>query len=89
MIRVIVNYQGRVQGVGFRATAQSIARRFPVTGWVRNEADASVMLLAEGSSDDIDQFLAAVRSQLGSHIAREDRNTAPATQEFTEFEIRR
>lgn len=89
MIRVLVNYQGRVQGVGFRATTQSIARGHPVTGWVRNEHDGSVSLVAEGLSGDIDRFLADVRNRLGSDISREDRSTAPATREFTEFEIRR
>jgi len=89
VIQVIVNYQGHVQGVGFRATAQSIARRFPVTGWVRNEADDSVTLVAEGAETDIDAFLAAIRTRMASNISREERNTAPATRSFQEFEIRR
>ena len=31
-----VYYFGRVQGVGFRYTARSLARRFEVAGFVRN-----------------------------------------------------
>ncbi len=39
MERVIVHYSGRVQGVGFRATARHIACGYEVTGMVRNLPD--------------------------------------------------
>ena len=35
-VRAVV-FHGRVQGVGFRWTTQTVAERFPVRGWVRNE----------------------------------------------------
>ena len=41
-------YQGRVQGVGFRYTVASIARRFPVTGYVKNLPDGNVELAVDG-----------------------------------------
>ena len=41
-LRCRVIYRGRVQGVGFRYTSASIARRFPVTGYVRNLPDGTV-----------------------------------------------
>ena len=31
----VVYYSGMVQGVGFRATAEMIARHHPIRGWVR------------------------------------------------------
>lgn len=40
---------GRVQGVGFRATAIDEARRLGLAGWVRNRQDGTVEVLAEGS----------------------------------------
>jgi acylphosphatase len=40
--------RGRVQGVYFRASTQAEARRLALTGWVRNEPDGSVRVLAEG-----------------------------------------
>ena len=46
--RVEVVVRGRVQGVYFRASTRDEARRLGVTGWVRNEPDGSVRLVAEG-----------------------------------------
>ena len=41
MIRKHVIVRGRVQGVGFRYITSSIASKYHVTGWVRNEYDGS------------------------------------------------
>lgn len=64
-------YIGRVQGVGFRATAAKIAEGFPITGWVRNEPDRSVLLEVQGTQADIDAFLAALRAAMGRKIQSE------------------
>lgn len=48
MRRLHIVYIGQVQGVGFRWTAQSIARELGLTGWVRNESDGSVTLELQG-----------------------------------------
>jgi acylphosphatase len=63
-----VCYQGRVQGVGFRYTAQRLAERFPVGGYVRNLADGSVEVVAEGPADQVDAFLAALGRQMAGYI---------------------
>ncbi len=63
-----VYYSGRVQGVGFRFTAQHVARGFDVAGYVRNLPDGRVELVAEGDPAEIDGFLAAVRDAMGHHI---------------------
>ncbi|MHC4975361.1 MAG: acylphosphatase [Planctomycetota bacterium] len=68
MIRARIIFTGRVQGVGFRATTASIASRFDITGWVRNEPDASVMAIAQGEPEVIGDFLDAVRSAMPTHI---------------------
>jgi acylphosphatase len=68
-----VYYSGDVQGVGFRATAASIARRHPaVRGWVRNLADRRVELFADGPAEAVEAFLADVRSRMADHIESED-----------------
>lgn len=68
--RIQVLYRGRVQGVGFRATAESLARNHPaVTGFVRNLPDGTVELVAEGDPRDLDGFLASIDRALGRFIA--------------------
>jgi acylphosphatase len=63
-----VRYGGHVQGVGFRYTAQSLAARYPVAGYVRNLPDGSVELVAEGEPGPVDDFLAAVAQRMGEYI---------------------
>jgi acylphosphatase len=45
---------GRVQGVFFRAETQQAARRFGVTGWVRNRPDGSVEAVFEGDPEAVE-----------------------------------
>lgn len=71
MERRRVRYTGRVQGVGFRATARSVASGFNVCGWVRNEPDGSVVLEAQGEPGEIDAMLAALRRSMGGFIRTE------------------
>lgn len=71
MERRRIRYTGRVQGVGFRATARSIAAGFSVSGWVRNEPDGSVVLEVQGEPGEVDAMLAAVRRALGAYIRTE------------------
>lgn len=52
---------GIVQGVGFRYCALREARGLGLTGWIRNEADGSVSLHAEGRPEDLDSFAAWLR----------------------------
>jgi len=50
-------FSGSVQGVGFRFTANSIARRYELTGFVRNTAEGNVEMLLQGESEDIDDCI--------------------------------
>ena len=68
----LVYYSGHVQGVGFRVTAVSIARRHPVRGWVRNLPDRRVELLVDGTAQAVEVFLADVRDQMAGYITSED-----------------
>jgi len=49
--------RGRVQGVGFRYSAQNTARSLSLKGWVRNETDGSVVTRFEGPSSEVEQFI--------------------------------
>lgn len=61
-------FRGRVQGVGFRATASRIARGLPVAGSVRNLADGGVELIAEGEAADLDELVGSIRRTYGPMI---------------------
>jgi acylphosphatase len=63
-----VLYTGRVQGVGFRYTAQRLAGGFPVAGFVRNLPNGNVEVVAEGPVDQVESFLAAVAQRMGDYI---------------------
>jgi acylphosphatase len=55
-VRAIVT--GRVQGVAFRASTVNEARALGLTGWVRNRADGSVELEAQGDEMGVAALLA-------------------------------
>ena len=52
---------GRVQRVGFRFFVDDAARREGVRGFVRNQHDGTVEIVAEGDLDAILRFERAVR----------------------------
>ena len=81
-------FGGHVQGVGFRYTAQHLARNHPVSGYVRNLPDGRVELVAEGEAKDLDAMLEALKRQMEGFIRKLDLSTAPATGEFAGFTIR-
>lgn len=51
---------GRVQGVGYRWWARSLAARLGVSGSVRNLPDGSVAVHARGTDDQLRQLAAAL-----------------------------
>ena len=83
-----VKFLGRVQGVGFRATVADIARRFAVDGTVRNLADGSVELVAEGESAEIDRFVAEIQRRMDTHV-REVRSSDQPPRGIVGFRIER
>jgi len=49
--------RGRVQGVGFRVWALREGMHLGLAGFVANEADGSVRVVAEGSRPDLDRLV--------------------------------
>lgn len=88
-MRVRVSYQGRVQGVGFRATAADVASAFDVSGWVRNEADGSVLLEVQGRPGETRRFLDALRQRMGPLVRSADEAIVPEVPDESGFVILR
>jgi len=86
--RMTVRFEGRVQGVGFRFTTIRLAMRFRVAGFVRNEIDGAVVLVAEGAEEELLKFRNAVlTSGLGRYITGSTLRWSEATEEYDEFGI--
>ena len=80
---------GRVQGVGFRWFTHDAAAREGVHGWVRNLADGSVEVVAEGDQASVDRLEAATRRGPSSaRVERVDVEELAPTGRTTGFEIR-
>lgn len=89
VLRVRVLYSGRVQGVGFRATARAIASGLGLSGWVRNEPDGTVQLEAQGPPDAVEAFLAELRARMGRCIASSQVCPVPTVDDSGPFEVLR
>ena len=87
--RIHVFYSGRVQGVGFRVTAEDTARELGVVGWVKNLRDGRVELVAEAEEAALEQFLDAIRTgSMKNFIEQTEISWSNASDTFDEFVIR-
>jgi len=73
VVRWQVRFTGHVQGVGFRATARSLAAGYPITGWVRNEPDGSVLLHVQGEHEALRHFISAIQGTMSGMIRNVDK----------------
>ena len=80
--RVGLKIYGRVQGVFFRDSTRRKAKELNLTGWVENEPDGTVQIVAEGEEKDLKELIEWCRhggpaspnaSQGGSEFARVDK----------------
>lgn len=62
--------RGRVQGVGFRWYVEREAKLIGVSGWVRNNPDGAVEVLATGTREQINALHERLR--MGPRAARVD-----------------
>ena len=80
---------GDVQGVGFRWFALREALGLDLVGWVANEPDGSVAVVAEGLVDSLDRLQSALGSgPPGARVEVVMAQRSPPTGRFTRFEIR-
>ena len=86
--RAHVHYTGRVQGVGFRYTAEAIAHRTGMKGFVKNLNDGRVELVCEGPKKKIEAFLDEIQKcSLGPYIRQTECQWEAPTHEFDDFRV--
>ena len=83
-----VCFDGLVQGVGFRFTARHLAHRYQIRGWVKNLIDGRVELIAEGSGDNLDAFMAELKNEFKTNVTNLKVETVVPTGQHKEFQIR-
>lgn len=89
IVRVHVWVQGRVQAVGFRAFVQQNATQIGVTGWVRNVGYDTVEAVAEGTQEQLEEFLQMVkRGPMGSRVDESREEWEQVTGEFGSFRMK-
>jgi acylphosphatase len=87
--RLSLTISGRVQGVGFRASAYDEARSLGLAGWVRNVPGGEVEIVAEGKRENLEMLLAWAHSgPPGALVVHLQEEWASATGEFADFRIR-
>ena len=87
--RLEASVHGRVQGVGFRWFVGRAAARLRLVGWTANRSDGSVRVVAEGAASALDELARDLeRGPAGASVERVNASRAPATGEFSGFEIR-
>ena len=84
-----VAVRGRVQGVGFRWFVRERARALGLTGWVRNQPDGTVEVLAVGDDSALEKLRALLtEGPMGSRVSGVDaRHDAPRIQPLDPFGI--
>lgn len=70
--RVGLKIYGKVQGVFFRDSTQRKAKELNLSGWVRNEPDGTVQIVAEGEEKDLKELIEWCRAG-GAEYTRVDK----------------
>jgi len=87
--RVVLKIYGDVQGVGFRYRLAEEAARLNLTGWVRNEPDGTVLVVADGEEENLRKLIEYCKE--GPKFAKVDRvevEWMEAENKFKEFIIK-
>ena len=77
---------GKVQGVFFRHNTQKLAKQLNLTGWVKNNKDGCVELIAEGEESQLKQLLEFCKQgPLGAEVKDTKQKWSEYKKEFREF----
>lgn len=87
--RLVASVRGDVQGVGYRWFVEREAGRLGLGGWVSNQADGSVEVVAEGDDEALGALLLQLwEGPLGAAVTAVDVRHEPARGNLVGFTIR-
>ena len=69
MKHVNIKIYGKVQGVFFRDSSQRKAKELNLSGWVRNELDGTVQIVAEGEEKNLKELIEWCRAGTSTSVA--------------------
>lgn len=88
MKTINIRVHGDVQGVGFRYYTQRHASDHSVKGWVRNQADGSVEILAQGTETQLRHFLHIIeKGPAYANVSRLDVEDVESQDIFKDFRV--
>jgi acylphosphatase len=77
-----------VQRVGFRMFVEDAAQRENIRGYVRNQHDGRVEVVAEGDADAVERFEMAIRrGPLGARVEDVDTTELEPSNRFSGFRV--
>jgi len=85
--RLHIYYDGRVQGVGFRFSAEYIAQELNLTGWVKNLPGGRVELVAEGEEKPLKELIDRIEDRMSSYISNQLVDWEEFKDEFKHFSV--
>jgi acylphosphatase len=89
LTRLEATVYGLVQGVYFRQYTWQQARQLNLVGWVANQPDGTVRVVAEGSEAALRQLLAFLhRGSPAARVERVESAWSAATGTFVAFQVR-
>ena len=87
--RLAATVRGSVQGVGFRWFVQREAARLGLDGWVANQPDGSVEVVAEGTESALSELVLLLwEGPPGASVGNVDVRHEPARGNIAGFTIR-
>ncbi len=90
MPQIQATVHGQVQGVGYRYNTVQVAQNLGVTGFVRNLADGTVEIVAEGSDEQLNALIDwAHRGPSGAQVTQVDVVKNADQSRFARFTIER
>lgn len=87
--QVILKIYGRVQLVLYRDSTRRRAKKLKLTGWVKNEPDGTVKVIAEGEEKELKELISwCYNGPILARVDKIDIQWREATEEFNKFEIK-